>query len=182
MSVKSESYGANFAPAEVEEKHMSPRAPSSVGASDLGRLALERPGSSRSNSNMVVTTRSGAKREAATRGESSRSSAAQRDKGKQKESGSSSRPKRKPGQASKSSAARDDPEDDDESDDDDDDDESDDEEEQRPVQWSFQKLVMALYLPWEPSFECLSELLRDDLKDRSDRRQVVFVYNTSTTC
>ena len=177
MSIKSESF-SSFS-AGVEEKHMSPRAPSSVGASDLERLALERPGSSRSN--MVVTTRSGAKREAATRGESSRGSAAKKDKGKQKESSSSTKPGRRTGQPSRSSAAQNDPGDDDESDDDDDDDESDDEEEQRtarPSSWSKEKQVkqvMAMFLIYEPSQHSLAEVMDANLKDRSELRQVVFV-------
>lgn len=178
MSIKSESFSSFSTGAE--EKYMSPRAPSSVGASDLERLALERPGSSRSS--MVVTTRSGAKREAATRGESSRGSAAKRDKGKQKESSSSTKPERRTGQPSRSSAAQNDPGDDDGSDDDDDDDESDDEEEQRParpVSWSYQHAVAAvsrLFLIYEPSQHSLEEFTNEDTK-RSEVRQVVDVYS-----
>ena len=182
MSIKSESF-SSFS-AGVEEKHMSPRAPSSVGASDLERLALERPGSSRSN--MVVTTRSGAKREAATRGESSRGSAAKKDKGKQKESSSSTKPGRRTGQPSRSSAAQNDPGDDDESDDDDDDDdESDGDEERRaarPSSWSKEKQVMAMFLIYEPSQHSLEEFMSANLKDRSEVRQVVFVYSIYMPC
>lgn len=125
---------------------MSPRAPpSSVGASDLGRLALGRSSgaSRRMVSKMGVTTRSGAKREeeaaaaataaaaSASKGESSRGSAAKGDKGKGKGRGSTTMVTRRSGKASPA-AARKDPDDDDGDDDDDDgdDDEDDDDDEE----------------------------------------------------
>ncbi|KAI5358821.1 hypothetical protein Slin14017_G111040 [Septoria linicola] len=167
MALRTESSFASFAAAGVEGSPMSPRGPpSSVGASELGRLALGRPGSR--DSDMGVTTRSGVKREAASRGESSRGSAGAK-KGKEKASGSSSALPRKSGRTSKTTAAQPDPDDEDDSDDGSDDHDEDDEDdttqtrEVNPLQ-----KAMALYLIHDPSNSSFSEFMAPTLPGRSE--------------
>ncbi|KAM3414555.1 hypothetical protein BST61_g9714 [Cercospora zeina] len=159
MAHDSEISVANLA-SVAEAALMSPRGPpSSVGASELERLALSRPESR--DSEMVATTRSGAKREAASKGEKARSSAGpSKGKGKSKEKASLSKTTRKSGRTSKPSAAQEDPDDDD-----DDSDSSDDGHDDGNVELHFKRLVLI----YEPSHHSLSEFLAPDLTGRSQK-------------
>ncbi|PPJ57199.1 hypothetical protein CBER1_07023 [Cercospora berteroae] len=155
MAHDSELSVANIA-SVAEGVLMSPRGPpSSVGASDLGRLALGRPGSRDSE---MVTTRSGAKREAASKGEKARSSAGPSNK-KGQEKASSSKTTRKSGRTSKSAAAQDDPDDSDDDDDPDDSDESEDE-----GTGGVEQAVLKLALIHEPSHHSWAEFRSPDTR------------------
>ncbi|GIZ49551.1 hypothetical protein CKM354_001258100 [Cercospora kikuchii] len=155
MAHDSELSVANIA-SVAEGVLMSPRGPpSSVGASELGRLALGRPGSRDSE---MVTTRSGAKREAASKGEKARSSAGPSKK-KGQEKASSSKTTRKSGRTSKSAAAQDEPDDSDDDDDPDDSDESEDE-----GGGGVEQAVLKLALVNEPSHHCWAEFRSPDTK------------------
>ncbi|KAF2209936.1 hypothetical protein CERZMDRAFT_99992 [Cercospora zeae-maydis SCOH1-5] len=159
MTGDSEISAANLA-SVAEAALMSPRGPpSSVGASELGRLALGRPGSR--DNEMVVTTRSGAKREAASKGEKARGSTGpSKGKGKGQEKASSSKTTRNSGRTSKSTAAPDGPDDDD-----DDSESSDDSDDDGDVDLHFKRLVLI----YEPSYHSLGEFLAPELTGRSQK-------------